>query len=56
MNAGIAKRKTAVEYLKELEKIGILSSHASGKQVLYLNKELFAILANWRVHVVDTLV
>jgi Fic family protein len=45
VDAGIAQRKTAAEYLKELEKIGILSSHQIGREVLYLNKDLFAILA-----------
>jgi Fic family protein len=45
VNAGIAKRKTAAEYLKELEKIGILSSHPIGKEVLYLNIKLLKLLS-----------
>jgi len=45
VDAGMAERKTAAEYLKELEKIGILSSHKLGREVLYLNKKLYAILA-----------
>lgn len=40
VNAGIAKRQTAAEYLKELENIGILKSKKVGKEVLYLNKRL----------------
>ena len=40
VNAGIAKRQTAAEYLKELERIGILKSKKVGKEVLYLNIRL----------------
>lgn len=45
VNAKIAKRQTAAEYLKELEKIGILSIHKLGKENLYLNDKLFNILS-----------
>ena len=45
VEAGIAERKTAANYLKELEKIGILQIHKAGKENLYLNKELFEILS-----------
>ena len=45
VDAGIVERKTAANYLKELEKIGVLQIHKVGKENLYLNKELFEILS-----------
>ena len=45
VDAGIAKRQTASNYLKELEKIGVLKSHKSGKEMLYLNVRLYELLA-----------
>lgn len=45
VKAGIAKRQTAAEYLKELEKIGILESRQVGRQKLYLNTGLYELLA-----------
>jgi Fic family protein len=45
VDAGIAKRQTAAEYLKELEKIGVLKSHKAGKEMLYLNVRLYDLLA-----------
>jgi len=45
VDAGIVARKTAANYLKELEKIGVLQIHKVGKENLYLNKELFEILS-----------
>lgn len=44
VNAGIAKRQTAAEYLKEIEKAGLLKSKKVGKEVLYLNQPLFELL------------
>lgn len=44
VNAGIAKRQTAAEYLKEIEKTGLLKSKKVGKEVLYLNQPLFELL------------
>ena len=44
VNAGIAKRQTAAEYLKEIEKTGLLKSRKVGKEVLYLNLALFELL------------
>ena len=41
---GIAKRQTAAEYLKELERTGFLKSKKVGKEVLYLNIKLFELL------------
>jgi Fic family protein len=45
VDAGIAKRQTAAEYLKELEKIGVLKSHKTGKENLYLNVKLYELLS-----------
>lgn len=44
VNAGIAKRQTAADYLKEIEKTGLLKSKKVGKEVLYLNVKLFEML------------
>jgi Fic family protein len=44
VEAGIAKRQTAAEYLKELEKAGILKSRKSGRETLYINKKLYSLL------------
>jgi len=46
VDAGIAKRKTATEYLRELEKVGILSVQKFGKENLYLNNKLWEILSD----------
>jgi len=45
VDAGIAKRQTAAEYLKELEKIGILKSKKVGTAKLYLNIKLYELLS-----------
>lgn len=45
VNAGIAKRQTAAEYLKELERVGLLNSKKVGKEVLYLNHNLIRVLS-----------
>ncbi len=44
--AGIAQRKTAAEYLKALEKIGIMKSMKIGKETLYLNTGLYDLLSH----------
>jgi len=44
VDANIAKRQTAAEYLQELEKIGILKSQKIGVENLFLNVKLFEIL------------
>ena len=41
----IAKRQTAAEYLKKIEKIGLLYSIKIGKEVYYINQQLMQILA-----------
>jgi Fic family protein len=45
VDAGIAERKTAASYLKEIENIGILQSRKIGKENLYLNVKLFEVLS-----------
>lgn len=45
VDAGIAERQTAAEYLKELEKIGVLKSYKAGKENLYLNVQLYKLLS-----------
>lgn len=45
VDAGIAERKTAAEYLKALEMAGILKSKKLGKENLYLNVKLFDLLS-----------
>jgi len=45
VEAGIVERKTAANYLKALEKIGVLQIHKVGRENLYLNKELFEVLS-----------
>ena len=40
---GIAKRKTASEYLYQLETIGILESKKVGRETLFLNTKLFEL-------------
>jgi Fic family protein len=45
VDAGIAERKTAANYLKEIEKIGILKAQKLGKENLYLNVKLFELLS-----------
>jgi len=42
---GIAERKTAADYLNELENIGILERQKVGRENLYLNRGLFEILS-----------
>ena len=45
VDAGIAKRQTAAEYLKELEKIGVLKAQKIGRETLYLNGKLYNLLS-----------
>lgn len=39
-------RKTASNYLKELEKIGVMSSEKRGREIFYINQELFDLFRN----------
>lgn len=43
-DAKIASRNIAANYLKEIEKIGILRSEKIGREVIYVNKALFNLL------------
>jgi Fic family protein len=44
IDAGIARRDAASEYLKELERIGVLRSEKRGREVLYRNVALLEVL------------
>lgn len=43
--AGIAKRQAASEYLRELERIGLLKGSKVGREMLYVNPRLMEILS-----------
>ena len=45
VDAGIAKRQTAAEYLKEMEKVGVLSSQQVGREKIFINDELLKLLS-----------
>lgn len=45
VKAGIAERKTAAEYLVELEKAGMLRKKKIGRENLYLNIKLYELLS-----------
>jgi Fic family protein len=45
VQAGIAERKTAATYLRELERIGVLRGQKVGKENLYLNTKLYELLS-----------
>ena len=44
VEAGIAERRTASKYLKELESIGVLESFKLGKETIYVNRQLYNLL------------
>jgi Fic family protein len=44
VDAGIAQRRTATLYLRELERLGVLDSLKSGREALYVNRRLMDIL------------
>jgi len=45
VDAGLAERQTASEYLKELESVGILGLKKVGRENLYLNIKLYEIFS-----------
>jgi Fic family protein len=45
VDAGLAERKTAANYLKELQKASIVVVRKIGKENLYLNVKLFELLS-----------
>lgn len=45
VDAGIAERKTASHYLRELERIGILTRERRGREVIYRHPALLEVLA-----------
>lgn len=54
VDRGIAKRQTAAEYLRELEKAGILKSKQVGRENLFLNVRLYTLLLNSEYRQVET--
>lgn len=44
MDAGLARRDTASDYLRELERIGVLQSEKLGREVLYRHPALLEVL------------
>ena len=44
VDAGMGNRQTAMKYLKELEKIGILTAQKISREVIYINTALYQIL------------
>ncbi len=44
VSAGIAERRTASKYLKQLEGIGVLESFKSWKETVYVNRKLYELL------------
>ena len=44
VNKGLYERRTAMKYLRELEKIDILAAVPKGNQILFLNKNLYDLL------------
>jgi hypothetical protein len=55
VDSGIAERKTAADYLKALEDAGLLKMHKVGRENLFLNVKLYALLSKQPVHAIDTL-
>ena len=47
---GIASRNVASKYLKELESIGVLKSEKVGKEIIYINRDLYDLLKNPDMH------
>jgi Fic family protein len=46
IDAGLAKRDTASNYLRELERIGVLQAEKSGREVLYRHPALLEVLSS----------
>ncbi len=44
MEAGIAQRQTASEYLQELEKLGVLKGEKRGRETIYRHPALLKLL------------
>jgi Fic family protein len=44
-NSGLAKRQTASEYLKKIERNGLLKSYKIGKEIYYVNEKLMTVLS-----------
>ena len=46
MDAGIAKRQTASQYLKQLVDIGVLTEADAGKEKLFIHPKLMRLLTH----------
>jgi len=46
VNNGIVARQAAGKYLKQLENIGIIKGEKVGREILYINIELYKLLQN----------
>ena len=44
VNKGLYERRTAMKYLRELERIGVLKAVPKGNQILFLNRSLYDLL------------
>jgi hypothetical protein len=44
VDAGIAKRQTASEYLKKLAEIGVLQEQQAGREKIFINSKLMRLL------------
>ena len=44
VDRGIAERRTASKYLKQLEEIGVLESYKAWKETIYINTELMKLI------------
>ena len=42
--AGLGTRQTCAKYLRELEKLGVLTGQKIGREVYFINSSLFALL------------
>ncbi len=45
VDAGIAKRQTAAEYLQKLEEIGVLESRKVGREKVFIHPALLKLLS-----------
>lgn len=44
VNAGLAERRTASKYLKQLEEIGVLESYKAWRETVFINKQLMELI------------
>jgi hypothetical protein len=49
--AGIAERRTASKYLKQIEEMGVLRSYQSWRERVYTNQSLIELLEKTRLNI-----